>query len=922
MAKAITYNNAGVVEAIKRNSGSTKFYKASYQGIIEALEDWGGGGGSGGGGGTSVLPPGTNLPNTDNNEGDLVVVPNGDGDYFMYVFADGNWERLHITTEEVETAGSAPFALVTDDGVTVKNQKDINAYLDQRITTLSEKGYDDGPIREDLTDLEEKVDQEIADREAGDAALLVDIAEENKGRTDADAALQDQIDALEAYDDEALTLRVDDLEEAVEALPLTIDDEEPEGEDGDLWFKSTEEALQLFVRYGGEWVVASPPVSTDDIESIATNAEATAQEARQMAELVDWKLHQQSELITWDQERQDKAILTLEGEIEQLAPSFERGQWNWDDGDGYAEAGEYVMRGEMTQDEYDYLCEPWNQIYSDCLREAGQDNSARTQCSREYDENIKDIPKPGDSITTNKWELTTEVEFSNQDARGELHTFEDVKVGQIIDMVCEHGGYMVGEITEITPGMWYENAHLKYKVLTAKGEAKGLTKLKIFTIDDTVDSDDFHNFVRKTGDSMTGHLEVTNPDRTDGTYLFSVKAEGLPDDGKKVAFRVTADGKVKAGHDTSHAFIASANNDVVTKKFTDDKLVKKSGDKMTGTLTISKEAQDNPTNSFIINQFVKQPDGSLKSEVLLKDYKPQKTADYKSSIFYYGLCDNDKSIVNRGYANSSYFRLDEKNQTKGPIWIRPSYDDNGTEKVRGGASAGNMLIVNQESDKGSIVRFQQKGDDVFKLEIDKKFNLYRNPIFHPGDIQIAKNHDWVIKDDDGKEPLKVYANGTVQLSNLKDPTHDQDACTRAYADKVGHKIAPFQWRYKKGATEANLQSMEFTGPENPKFNDGKKHTFMFHKDCLNHNHMDFYKVGYHQYYQMGRKPASIWFDSGNDVWKWKGEFYIRDIWWGTTTNSNVFKIQTHSDFDDNTNYYWPSSLTDRGLYYLKIAGMF
>ena len=150
MAKAITYNNAGVVEAIKRNSGSTKFYPASFQGIIQALDDWEGGS-SGGGGGTNVLPENGDLPNTGNTEGDLVVIPNGDGDYFMYVFANGSWERLHITTEEVETAGSAPFALVTDDGVTVRNQKEINAYLDQRITTLSEKGYDDGPIREDLS---------------------------------------------------------------------------------------------------------------------------------------------------------------------------------------------------------------------------------------------------------------------------------------------------------------------------------------------------------------------------------------------------------------------------------------------------------------------------------------------------------------------------------------------------------------------------------------------------------------------------------------------------------------------------------------------------------------------------------------------------------------------------------------------------
>ena len=39
----ITKNNAGIVEAIKRKSGSTKFYKPSFEGIIEAILDWEGG---------------------------------------------------------------------------------------------------------------------------------------------------------------------------------------------------------------------------------------------------------------------------------------------------------------------------------------------------------------------------------------------------------------------------------------------------------------------------------------------------------------------------------------------------------------------------------------------------------------------------------------------------------------------------------------------------------------------------------------------------------------------------------------------------------------------------------------------------------------------------------------------------------------
>ena len=72
------------------------------------------------------------------------------------------------------------------------------------------------------------------------------------------------------------------------------------------------------------------------------------------------------------------------------------------------------------------------------------------------------------------------------------------------------------------------------------------------------------------GGTLTGALSCTRPGSdAAGTYILSVKAEGL-EDGKQVAFRVTADGAVKAGHDTSHPFTATAKNDVVTKGYTDD----------------------------------------------------------------------------------------------------------------------------------------------------------------------------------------------------------------------------------------------------------------------------------------------------------------------------------------------------------------
>ena len=102
------------------------------------------------------------------------------------------------------------------------------------------------------------------------------------------------------------------------------------------------------------------------------------------------------------------------------------------------------------------------------------------------------------------------------------------------------------------------------------------------------------DYLPLTGGTMTGALQVTRPGITAaGQYVFSAKADGLPSD-KSVAFRVTADGGVKAGHDTGTAFIAKANNDVVTKKFVDTNLVPSSGGTFTGQLTVKYSGGDVP----------------------------------------------------------------------------------------------------------------------------------------------------------------------------------------------------------------------------------------------------------------------------------------------------------------------------------------
>ena len=118
-----------------------------------------------------------------------------------------------------------------------------------------------------------------------------------------------------------------------------------------------------------------------------------------------------------------------------------------------------------------------------------------------------------------------------------------------------------------------------YQVTPIEGRIQGsvstdeMASIRIFPRAAQTATPDFdpNDYVEKSGSTMTGALQVTRPGVTAaGQYVFSVKSDALGD--KPVSFRVTADGGVKAGHDTSHPFMATANNDVVTKKYLDQQI--------------------------------------------------------------------------------------------------------------------------------------------------------------------------------------------------------------------------------------------------------------------------------------------------------------------------------------------------------------
>ena len=142
------------------------------------------------------------------------------------------------------------------------------------------------------------------------------------------------------------------------------------------------------------------------------------------------------------------------------------------------------------------------------------------------------------------------------DLDGTGHTFEDVKPGQLLDMVCEDGsGFMVAEIKKITLGMWYEEKVLEIKPINFKGVAHGRTAVKIFSIDDTVGPEELTDFVRKSGDKMTGTLEVLR----DGTQGYGLKI-GKKDNGNPM-LGLHTDGRVDCWATTF------ADQHLVTKQY-------------------------------------------------------------------------------------------------------------------------------------------------------------------------------------------------------------------------------------------------------------------------------------------------------------------------------------------------------------------
>ena len=497
-----------------------------------------------------------------------------------------------------------------------------------------------------------------------------------------------------------------ELQLEIDALPVTIAASSPtEAEDGDLWFDSGQ-TLQLFIRYGGEWVVASPPVSTDEIESIATNAEARAEEAHQKASVVQFQLDQQAEIFKWDQERQDGLILTLEEELEQLVPSLERGLWEYEPNSNWTPGGNYILVEKFLEEsDQEQLCADALQACSDACDPS--DVPCITDCSREYDRCRTQI-QGGKWLLTDDWTKAERIGFAFDDARGQTHTFDNVEAGMIIDVFnVNDEGFMFGEVLSITKAS--DGVNIDFKLLRSMGKAGGPATAKFFKLEDGISGDDLANFVRKTGDKMEGTLLiegdrnnlhiaqipimgnvktvpfVITKDKAVGGSLLRVQQGELQTDGTYNTvdvLKVNSSGQLQCENNRiiDVADPEKATDAINLRSFEDrggELFVHKDGDTMTGELEIddrlrvngrvdikSPQSQDKPDNSFVLHAPMWNGN-SYETGVLLKDYRPGPSSKYSSSLWYYGLMDKPESIVTKDYVDTKK-SIDKAPWTHGP----------------------------------------------------------------------------------------------------------------------------------------------------------------------------------------------------------------------------------------------------------------
>ena len=249
----------------------------------------------------------------------------------------------------------------------------------------------------------------------------------------------------------------------------------------------------------------------------------------------------------------DGKLATLEEELEQLAPSLERGSWTFTLNHPPG-PGEYTMiSGFLSEEDQQALC---TQAYTQCYADNMDDPVGQQQCSRDLDTCQNAVT--GDQVlTTDDWTQCDELVFNNVDMNGTTHAWGGIDSDHYIDVFnMNDDNYMVGDIATHGGGTF------SFDLVSSKGVASGPATIKIFKTEGTVD---FDQYVRKAGDTMKGRLDINPDSATPPLYIYnhedvtantySIRQFGIPytdEEGvtqRDTVFYTTAGGDISGGVD-------------------------------------------------------------------------------------------------------------------------------------------------------------------------------------------------------------------------------------------------------------------------------------------------------------------------------------------------------------------------------------
>ena len=295
---------------------------------------------------------------------------------------------------------------------------------------------------------------------------------------------------------------------------------------GHLWFDSSEDDYTLYLYDGNEWVPAAPPVSLEGIEqSIYHISEklsvvetgvvgARVDIAGNAGEIEAAKVRLED--LETSQAVQDNQIIELEEEIESLAPSLDRGQWTLHNAMPLA-AGQYAIGVAVNSG---YCIDQ----YERCIQAApgypsNIDPVAQAECTRIAAE--CETAKENGELLISDWAHAAFLHFHKTDFEGKNHTFSDYEVGMFIDLFDQGDtGFAVFEITA-EPTLADDVYTIGVTPVQHEGEASGLARIKVFELAGADPTD----FVRKTGDDMTGTLYIRPPKDSAGLRIYAPQGD-------------------------------------------------------------------------------------------------------------------------------------------------------------------------------------------------------------------------------------------------------------------------------------------------------------------------------------------------------------------------------------------------------------